>query len=269
MTFPACSSFTVASSNSVGRRGVGISPRARATSSRFRHPKIPGRGASLAWRLFLAAGGAESLALRVPGGKSGSQRAARVARGGLNPDALENSFAQEAAVGHAIERHAAGHAQIFFAGQFPRVSGQPQHDFLRHGLNGARQVHVALFDRLLRFARRAAEERVKASIGHGCAAQKIEIIQIHPKGTVLLQVEQFAKDRIRIDRLPVGRQAHQFVFAGIDAETAIIGEGGIKHAQRMGKTDFFEQFNFVAAGRGQSWWWPIRRRRRWSKWPPR
>ena len=96
--------------------------------------------------------------LRVPGRQGGAQRASGIAGGGLDPDSLENAFAQEAPVGHAIERHAARQAKMLFAGQFPRVAGQAQHDFLRHGLDGAGGVHVALLDGFLRAPRRPAEQ---------------------------------------------------------------------------------------------------------------
>jgi hypothetical protein len=156
-------------------------------------------------------------------------------------------FAQQAPVGHAIERHAARQAEMLFPGQGPRVAGQAQHHFLRHRLNRARDIHVALLDGFLRAAGRPAEQPVKTAVGHGRAAQKIEAVQVHPKGTVGFEVQQFPQDHLRVDRFAVGGQAHEFVFAGIDAKSAVIRERRVKHPQRMRKAQFLQQFNRVAA----------------------
>ena len=47
----------------------------------------------------------------------GSQRPARVAGRGLDPDVVEDPFAQEDAVGHAVQGHAAGQAEVALAGE--------------------------------------------------------------------------------------------------------------------------------------------------------
>ena len=184
--------------------------------------------------------------LRVPGSQGGPQRSPGIAGGGLYPDSLENAFSQEAPVGHAIERHAACQTKMLFPGQFPRVSGQAQYDLFRHGLNGAGDVHVASFDGFLRKPGWAAEQPVKTIIGHGRAPQKIEVVQIHPKRTVVFEVQQFPADRLRMNRFAVGGQTHEFIFAGIDAKTAIIRERRVKQAERMRKAQFLQQFNRVA-----------------------
>ena len=36
----------------------------------------------------------------------------------------------------------------------------------------------------------------------------------------------------------VGGKAHHFVFAGIDLESGVVGEGGIEQAQGVGEVDF-------------------------------
>ena len=48
----------------------------------------------------------------VPGGQGRAQGAAGVAGGGLDPDVLEGPPAQQFAVGHAVQGHAAGHHQV-------------------------------------------------------------------------------------------------------------------------------------------------------------
>ena len=40
------------------------------------------------------------------------------------------------------------------------------------------------------------------------------------------------------DRLPIGGQAHHFVFAGIDLESGIVAKGGVQEAERMREINF-------------------------------
>ena len=48
----------------------------------------------------------------MPDEQGGAQGAAGVAGGGLDPDVVEGPFAQQPAVGHAVQRHAAGQHQV-------------------------------------------------------------------------------------------------------------------------------------------------------------
>ena len=52
----------------------------------------------------------------MPDEQRGSERTARVAGGGLNPQILERAFAEDAAVRHAVERDASREAQFLLAG---------------------------------------------------------------------------------------------------------------------------------------------------------
>ena len=69
------------------------------------------------------------------GGKGRPQRPAGIACRGLNPDVLERTVAQHLAVGHAVERHPPGEAQIIHP-SFPRQTPrQAQHYFFGHLLD--------------------------------------------------------------------------------------------------------------------------------------
>src|ERR1041385_7056919 len=59
----------------------------------------------------------------MPGHESRAQRPPGVTGGGLNPDAIENLFAKDFAVGDTVQRHAAGENQIAFAGLLARMFG--------------------------------------------------------------------------------------------------------------------------------------------------
>ena len=63
-----------------------------------------------------------------------------IARGRLNPDILESGLARDAPIGDAIERDAAGHAQILGAGRLAQPDGTLQQHRLGILLNLARQV---------------------------------------------------------------------------------------------------------------------------------
>ena len=76
-----------------------------------------------------------------------AERAAGVAGRGLHPDMLEGAVAQHLAVGDAIERDAAGEAEILHAGLARERAREPQHDFLGRHLDGGGEVHVALRER--------------------------------------------------------------------------------------------------------------------------
>ena len=79
------------------------------------------------------------------GGEGRAQRAAGIAGGGLDPDVVEAPVAQDLAVGDAVQRDAAGQAQVRHPGlRCARARGQAQHDLLGHGLDGGGEIHLAL-----------------------------------------------------------------------------------------------------------------------------
>ena len=92
--------------------------------------------------------GATRLAqMLMPDHGSRTQRTAGITGGGLDPDVFKGTFTQQAAIGHTVECHAAGQAEVFFAGIGMQRAGKTQHHFFGHGLNGCRQIHLALCDR--------------------------------------------------------------------------------------------------------------------------
>jgi len=76
--------------------------------------------------------------------EGGAEGAAGVAGRGLDPEALEDAVAQQATVGDAVERDAAGEAEVFLAGPALHVPGHAQHDFFGHHLDAGGKVHLAL-----------------------------------------------------------------------------------------------------------------------------
>src|SRR5690606_22540753 len=74
----------------------------------------------------------------------------------------------------------------------------------------------------------------------------VEVVEVEPERAVVFDIDQLAQDQVDVLRLAVGREAHQLVFAGVDREAEVIGEGGIEQAQGMRETNFFEKLYSVA-----------------------
>ena len=206
----------------------------------------------------------------MPAGQGRAQGAAGIAAGRLDPDVLEQAGPQQLAVGHAIQRHAAGHDQVVAAGQLAGGFRQPEHDLLGDLLDGQGHVHVVLVQLGFRFAAGQAEQLLPgAVVAHGEAGGIIEIVHVQQEGAVFAQVHQFVQDLLfplpDLRRVgdAVGGQPHELVFAAVDLEAAVIGEGRIEQAERMGKVELAQDLDARCPGRHRSCRWPIRRRRRW------
>ena len=182
-------------------------------------------------------GRARLLEVLMPGHQSGAQGRAGVAGGGLDPDPLEDPFPQQLAVGHAVEGHAAGEAEVGGTGVLVQAAGQLEHDLLGDHLDRGGQIHMELTELRFPLPWRPAEQLVELAAGHPEAAVKLEVAQIQPEGAIGLDVDQVATDRVGVDGLAIGREPHQLVFARIHLEAAVIGEGGIKQPQRMREAD--------------------------------
>ncbi len=100
--------------------------------------------------------------------------AAGVPRGGLDPDAIEDAFAEESPVGRTVQRHAAGHAEVFVSGQLAGVPGDPQHDRLGDRLDRRRQVTVELADRRRGVSRSGVEQLAEPIGQHRVASGEVE-----------------------------------------------------------------------------------------------
>ena len=68
----------------------------------------------------------------IPAPQRGSQSAAGISRRGLDPEILERPFAEQAAVGDAIQRDAAGQTEAFQLGLTVRMFRQLEHNLLGH-----------------------------------------------------------------------------------------------------------------------------------------
>src|SRR5262249_8510571 len=65
----------------------------------------------------------------------------------------------------------------------------------------------------------------------------VEVLEIQPEAAVVLDVDEMLSDEWRVPRLPVGREPHDLVLAGVDLEPRVVGEGRIEQPERMGKVN--------------------------------
>ena len=114
-------------------------------------------------------------------GKRRAERAAGVARRRLHENLVEAAVAKHLAIGDAIQGYAAGKTEIAKPGFGRERTRQAQHDLFRHRLDRGRQIHVALLQRLIGTARRAAEHRIETATGHRQAGAIGKIIKVQPE----------------------------------------------------------------------------------------
>src|SRR5439155_18765542 len=114
----------------------------------------------------------------VPDELSHAKRAAGIARGRLDPEALERSLAQHASVGDAVERHAPSQAKVVHA-RFPmRRPRHAQHDLLADYLHRTGEVHLALRQLRLWYPRWTAEQLGERVVGHRQTAEVVEVLLV-------------------------------------------------------------------------------------------
>src|SRR5262249_12998814 len=93
----------------------------------------------------------------MPDEQGGAQGPSGVSRRRLNPNTIEGPFAEETAISHAIECHAARQYEALQSGFSVQVPADAQYHLLGHCLDAGRQVHVPLLEIGFRAARRTAE----------------------------------------------------------------------------------------------------------------
>ena len=87
---------------------------------------------------------------------------------------------------------------------------------------------------------------METRIGHSQPLAIVEVAHVEPIGAVFARLDQMFADEWREDRRSVGRKAHQFIFARIDAEPGVVGKRAVEQSERMRKADFLAQFDRVA-----------------------
>jgi hypothetical protein len=172
----------------------------------------------------------------------------------LHPYLLEAAVAQHLAVCDAIERDAAGEAQIARAGLGGQRPGQPQYRLLGDRLDRGCEIHMDLLEPVFRSPRRNPEQRSKAVIRHAQPGAVIEVLLIKTKAAVILQIDQMVENGLGEARLAIGGEPHDLVFAGIDPKSGEIGERRIEQTEGMREFDLLQHRDPVSLaepGRGR------------------
>jgi len=145
-----------------------------------------------------------------------SQGSARIAGGRLNPQSLEDAFAQERPLATQFQRHAAGQTQLRQAGHVPRVPGQAEHRLFGHDLNRPGDIEVARFEGAFRADARAAEEADEPLVGHRGAAQEMESTpKFNHTDPSSLRSSNSRRNDLRVAGFAVGSKTHQLVLARV------------------------------------------------------
>lgn len=79
------------------------------------------------------------------------------------------------------------------------------------------------FDAGLGFPGRAAEQVREVFIRHAESGAIVEVLHIHPEGSVFLQINQVIVNGLDVFGLPVRRKAHNLVLRRVHLETGKIG----------------------------------------------
>ena len=193
----------------------------------------------------------------MPDVQGRADRRAGVVRRGLDVDVLERRALEDHAVGDAVQRHAAGQADLLQPGSLVHVVQQREVALLEHELHRGRQVGVPVLELAPRHARRAEhvdhllridrpERRLAAVPGHLDAFGVVDEVVEVEADLVAFDADDVADLRGEA-RLAVGRQAHHLVFVAVLREAEELRERGVEQAQRMRELDAAAHVDVVAA----------------------
>jgi hypothetical protein len=106
----------------------------------------------------------------------------------------------------------------------------------------SRHIACKLVEVRFRLAGRPAEERAKLVRKHARAAEKVKVLEVEPELTGRQHLDQLAH-LARIRRLPVGREAHHFVFGVVDVETEVGRHRAVEETEGVGKSNLLEELD--------------------------
>ena len=182
----------------------------------------------------------------MPEAQRDAHGAAGITCRGLNPDLIEHLLAHDPPVAHAVERDAAGQAQVAHAGLLPREARCLEHHLFGDLLDRSREIHLALRQLRLGLPCRALEEPFERGTRHRQPGGVREVLHVHPQAAVVTNLEQVVLDGLDVLRLAVRGEAHHFVLAGVDLEAREIRKRRIEQPERMRKPQLADELDFVA-----------------------
>ena len=185
------------------------------------------------------------------GGPQGrAERSAVVAGRGLHVDVVEDAGLQQAAVGGAVQRDAAGHRQLAQAGLAAEVPADVEHHLVEAFLQGSGNVAMivgrvavgrAMRDQML------FEIAASGAVGFAIDAVVVELKDRNLDRAVVVEDHGLLEEMAIARGIAVGREAHDLVFVGIEIEAEMQRDDRIQDADGILGADFGELLEIVVA----------------------
>ena len=131
-----------------------------------------------------------------------AERAAGVAGRGLNPEVLEGPFAQEPAVADAVERDAAGQAELARPVSRCAVAIRSITSSVISCTDRARSISRCVTG--ASGSRRTAEQPLEPGAGHRQAVDELEVLEVQPDAAVVVDVDDVIANRLDVLGSPYG-----------------------------------------------------------------
>src|ERR1700676_1676859 len=168
--------------------------------------------------------------------------------GGLNKDVFERCLIKNFPVGDAIKGHAAREANRLLARPGVQRTKHIEQNFFEtrlqgrgavamYFLNGRRRIagRSQTFGHVIREHRAQLGSFAGIAPGHfGAGAMMLEVFKAQAEAEASIAANDAAK-LIEVGRFTVGGEPHDFEFITEFAESKILRNSGVIHAQRMGK----------------------------------
>ena len=175
-----------------------------------------------------------------------AERRAGVGGAGRHPHAAVVGIAEDAGVGHAVERHATGQAQVARG----VAGGERAHD-VQHGLLGGLlqrvgKIAVVVGDGLTPLPRRPEHvEELARERAHLAVAVVAQIIAVERELPAFLEMDEVL-ELVRISIAAAGGERHHGAFLE-GRKAQMIGDEGVEHAERVEEAAAPAAFEPVAA----------------------
>src|SRR5262245_66665569 len=99
-------------------------------------------------------------------------------------------------------------------------------------------------------ARPLSEQVREGVVRHRQPDAVVEVFHVEMKCAVVLKIDELVENEVAVLRLPVRREPHHLVLAGIDGKSGVVGKSRIQESERMWEMQLCVDRQFVAASDG-------------------
>ena len=180
--------------------------------------------------------------------KSCAQSNAVVAGHGLHIHIVEEAGAEEFAVGRAVERDSAGESNTPQSGLSSKVFADMHHHPLQALLQRGGHVFMRGVDRLIGRATRNqifVEVGARGGVSFALFAGLIQLEHGNADGAIVLEFHGLLKEGAEARRIAVRREAHDFVFVGVEIEAEMEGDERVENADGIVGADGAQLFHLA------------------------